>query len=273
MLPAAPEAPSPAKHRLVFLALAAAALAGVLVLAWARPLDAWAQREVEAGFQRALASFAAARGLNAVLSAVQSASVNVGVGVGASVHPGAVLEPLDDLVEQLSTLLLAATVSFGLQRLLIELLATWPVNLALSLAGLAWLALAWTGRPLPRWLPRLALFLLCLRLAVPLMALGGEAIHRAVLAGDYQAAQAQLAQEPLPAAAPAPGSPPSLAERVRRWWADGADVARQVEQLKARADALVAQMVRLIAVFALQTVVWPLAFLLLGWFLLQKLLD
>lgn len=113
-------------------------LACVLALVWVRPLDAWAARQVEAGLQRALTTFAAARALNAVLSAVQSVSVNVGVGVGASVHPGAVLEPIDDLVEQFSALMLVATVSFAVQRVLLDVLGAWPLAAGITLAALAW---------------------------------------------------------------------------------------------------------------------------------------
>ncbi len=239
-------------------AVMAALLVALLALAWARPLDTWAAEQVDAGLKRALATYAAARTLNAVLSTVRSVSVSVGVGVGASVHPGAVLEPVDDLVEQFSALVLAATLSFAAQKLLLEVGAAWPLGLALTVALGAWLAWWWRAPP-PRWLHRLALGLLCLRLAVPLLALGSEGTYQLVMAGEYQQAQATLQQTPLPEAAPAANA--GLAERIKRWWADSTDVAGKVEQLKARADALVAHMVRLAAVFVLQTVVLPLLFL------------
>lgn len=237
-------------------------LAGLLALAWLRPLDTWAGQQVDAGLKRALATYAAARTLNAVISTVRSVSVSVGVGVGASVNPGAVLEPIDDLVEQFSGLVLAATLSFAAQRLLLEVGAAWPLGLLLSAALVAWLAWWWRAQP-PRWLHGLALGLLCLRLAVPLLALGSEGAYQLVMAGEYQRAQATLQQTPLPETAPAADA--GLAERIKRWWSDSTDIAGKVEQLKARADALVAHMVRLAAVFVLQTVVLPLLFL---WLLL-----
>ena len=69
-----------------------------LAVVWLKPLDALAERHVESGLQRAAITFAAARGLNALLSLAQSAAVSGGVFVEASANPGALLEPIDDLL-------------------------------------------------------------------------------------------------------------------------------------------------------------------------------
>lgn len=53
-------------------ALIALLLAAALAVTWLRPLDALAERHVEAGLKRALIAFASARTLNAVLSALQT---------------------------------------------------------------------------------------------------------------------------------------------------------------------------------------------------------
>ncbi|MDD2894124.1 MAG: hypothetical protein PHF20_09385, partial [Halothiobacillaceae bacterium] len=102
-----------------WLLLAILALAVALV--WLRPLDVMAQSYVDSGLKRALVTFASARALNAVLSLAQSTSVSIQVGAGVSAHPAAVLDPLDDLVEQFSTIMLVATLSFAAQHLLITL--------------------------------------------------------------------------------------------------------------------------------------------------------
>ena len=87
--------------------LGALIVALLLVSVWFRPLDVVAEQYTESGLKRALATFAAARGMNAAISVLQS----IQIGVGASVQLGAVLDPLDDLVEQFSALMLAATLS------------------------------------------------------------------------------------------------------------------------------------------------------------------
>jgi hypothetical protein len=254
-------------------------LAAALALTWLRPLDALAERHVEAGLKRALVAFAAARTLNAVLSALQEASVSFQVGAGVSVKPGAVLEPLDDVVEQFSDLMFVATASFAVQRLMIEVLAAWPVCVALSLLWLGWAALAWRARGMPGWLPRLAVAVLILRLAVPGLALVGEAVHWTVLARPYQQHAERLqaleaaekppregprepAREGSREARPAPESAPpeGLLERFRGLVSQGGDIARQVEALRSRAQEIVENLVRLGAVFIVQTIVLPLLY-------------
>lgn len=240
------------------------AVAVALLAIWLRPADELAKRQVEAGLQRALVTFAVARSLNGVLSAVQSASINVGVGVSGSVNPGAILEPIDDLVEQFSVLVLAASISFAAQRLLLEISGAWPVSLAVTAALVLFLVLRWRNRSAPNWLPRLTLFLLCLRLTVPVLAVGSELTYQLLLARQYDRSQAEISRAELTEAPADAAEGP--AERVRRWWAQSTDASRKIQAIKARADALVVHVVRLAAVFVVQTLILPLFFL---WLVVQ----
>jgi hypothetical protein len=239
-----------------------ALIAALLALIWVKPVDGLATRNIESGLQRSLTTFAAARGLNALLSAVQSASVNVGVGLaGGAIHPGAVLEPIDDLVEQFSALMLAAAVSFAAQRLLIELFGTWPVDALLTVLLLGCAVFAARATATPRWLLRVTVVLLCTRLAVPLLAVGSEMTYRAVLADGYETSQKEIAAADPPELTAQAGDDSRLAA-IKRWWSESTDVAKKIETLKARADGLVEHIVKLTAVFVVQTVVFPLLFLL-----------
>jgi len=231
----------------------------LLALVWFRPLDPVAERYTESGLKRAFATFAAARAMNAAISVLQSASINFQIGAGASLQLGAVLDPLDDLVEQFSALMLAATLSFATQRLLIEVSGALPVSVVLTVLFLIWGVFhVKTGAP-PGWLPKLALGLLCLRLAVPAAALGSEVIYRLLLASKYEASQAQIKNAEVPNVEVRADE--SFAERVKRWWAQSTDVGKKIETLKAGADGWVEHIVRLAAVFIVQTVVLPLLFL------------
>jgi hypothetical protein len=256
----------PAVRRAIVVLVIAAALA----LSWLGTVDTVAKRSTEAGLQRALATYAVARGFNAIISLAMSASVNVQFIAGMQVSPGALLDPLDDLIEQFSVVMLAATVSFAAQRLLIEIGGSWPVSLLLTFVCAAWLALRWQRRidgPLGFATParaalaaRMALALICLRFAVPAVALASEATYQFVMAGTYEAAQAKVkAVEAIePAEVPAPQS---RMDRIRRWLSDKADVAEKIDALKARFDAAIEHLVRLTAVFVVQTIVLPLLFL------------
>ena len=239
--------------------LGALGLALVLALVWLRPLDGLAEQTTEDGLKRALATFAAARAMNAAISVLQSATVSVQLGAGGSIQVGAVLDPVDDLVEQFSALMLGSTLSFALQRLLIEVFAAWPVAAVLTLLFLAWGALGLSSHRVPGWLPRIALGLLCLRMAVPAAGLGSELSYRLLFADRYRDSQAQIESAQIPAAnVPAEAG---LAERIKAWWAQGADWAKKIEALKEVAGKWVDHMVRLAALFILQTVVLPLLFL------------
>src|SRR4030042_1711880 len=62
------------------------------------------------------------------------------------------LNPLNDLVERFSDLMLMASVAFGVQLLLLEMGMHWGMSLALTLAALAWACLYWKrldGHPPP----------------------------------------------------------------------------------------------------------------------------
>lgn len=266
-------------RRLWLLPLLALVLAG----AWLAPIDATAARHVQSGLERAVASFAAARALNAAISVAQHTEVAVHpAGVGVSLAPGQALDPVNDLVEQFSVLMLGASVSFGVQLALIKMGAFWAVSLLLSAVALAWGWSRWRGGALPAWLTRLFVALLLVRFAVPLVALGNEAVFRLFLSEDYRAGQAtiELSSREI-ASAGAPGTPSApakpepaptpggLGEKLQNWWdstASKVDVSQRLEELKEAAGRTIDHIVMLIVVFLLQTVVLP---LLLLWAMLR----
>lgn len=266
----------PILHRLLLLAALALAVAG----AWLAPLDAAASHQVESGLKRAVASFAAARALNAAISVAQGTEVAVHpAGVGVSLAPGQALDPVNDLIEQFSVLMLGASVSFGVQLALIKMGSFWAVSALLSMVALVWAWARWRERALPLWLTRLLVVLLLVRFAVPLVAVGNEAAFRLFLSEDYSAGQAtiELSSREIagaglpeaPASAPPPAPPGGLGEKLREWW-DGAaakvDPTERLEALREAAGRTIDHIVMLIVVFLLQTVVLP---LLLLWALLR----
>lgn len=246
-------------------ALLVAGLAAVLAGAWLAPMDASASAQAEAGLKRALATFAAARALNAAISVVKGTELAATpAGIGVTLAPGQVLDPVDDLVEQFSSLMLAASVAFGVEIALIRIGGHWAVSAALSALALAWAWRAWRGVPRRPWLDRFLVAALLVRFAVPLVVLGSEAGFRAFLQEDYAAGQATIEasrSEVEARTAPPPAVEKSLAERLKGWLDRGPDVSGRIEELKSIATRAVEHMVRLIVVFVLQTLVVPLLLL------------
>src|SRR5690606_16603911 len=146
-----PRSESPDMH-VVRPILFVLAMATIVLCAWFLPLDTPASERVDAGLKRALASFATARALNAVISVAQGTELSAQpLGVGVNVAPGQVLDPVNDMVEQFSNLMLVASVSFGVQKVLIGIGGYWPVSALLTAAVLAWTWLRLRRRQAPHW--------------------------------------------------------------------------------------------------------------------------
>ncbi len=254
-------------------------IAAVLAGAWLAPLDAPALRQVDAGLKRALVSFAAARVLNAVISVAQGTEASVQpFGLGVTLAPGQVLDPVNDLIEQFSQLMLAASVAFGVQKVLIGIGSYWPVSLALSVAVLGWLACHARRLQPPAWLARALVILLMLRFAVPLVTLGSDLLWQKFLAADYAASQqamdsasGQVGKLGPPGATPAAN--PGLLDGMKAWLSKNADVNQQFDKLKQAAEQVTLHVIQLIVVFLLQTVVLPLLLLWAFYGLVRRVLE
>jgi hypothetical protein len=241
------------------------AVAVVLALAWMGSLDALARDYVDAGLKRAMLTFAAARSANAIISVAQSTTISAVV----SVSPGQALDPLNDVVEDFSNLMLAASVSLGAQRLLISIGALHVVSGVLTVCLLAWVAFGLRGRASPPWLARALLLLLFIRFAVPITALGSEAAFRLAMDNQYNEAQSQVdltLQPPAARDASAADSHLSPFERWKEWFErKTTDFKADVVMLKARMESAIQHMVMLMAIFVVQTAVLPLVFLWLSY--------
>jgi len=265
-----------------------AALLALAVLAVTPVLDQRAAANYESLFQRALVTFALARTLNGVISAVQGTELALQpAGVGVTLTPGEVLDPVNDLVERFSWIMLGATVSLGIQNVLLEVSAWWVLQ-ALVVGLALWLVLLrWRGPPAGgagrAWLWRALLVAVFLRFAVPLTLVANEAVYDLFLESRYtqsteviEAAGAAL--EDLEAAqreAAAQGAEDEeagwfdgiLGGLGEAWSSTGAPgFGERLEAIQARAGALIEHVIQLSVVFVLQTGVLPLAFL---WAFLQ----
>ena len=257
---------------LVFLALA------VLAGCWLAPaVDRTASEQVSTGLKRALTVFAAARALGAVISVAQGTQVAITPGgLGVSTAPGQALQPLNELVDQFAAVMLAASVSLGMQLLLLKTGAHWLVWAFVSAAVLVWLVLRWSSDGTAgRWFRPLLMVLLFARFAVPLSAMANEAIYRVFMQDEYQAQLAFIAESPAQVmgatADEAPAADEGWRERIERWWKGRPDLTKVYDDIAKAAAGWSESIVKLIALFILQTVVLPLVFLWLAWRLARAL--
>ena len=84
-------------------------------------LDNSSQHYVDKAFNRAIISFGIAKTLNGVISVAQGTEVAIQpAGVGINLTPGQILDPVNDLIERFSWIMLASTTSLGIQKVFLK---------------------------------------------------------------------------------------------------------------------------------------------------------
>ena len=241
-------------------------VAGLVACSWLAPLDASATQQADAGLKRALLSFATARALNAAISVAQGTEVSVQPGgMGVVLTPGEVLDPVNDLVEQFSNVMLAASVAFGVQKMLISMAGYWLISLLMSAAALCWAWFHFRREALPAWLSRTLVILLMLRFAVPAVTIGSDLLFEKFLVADDDASQQVMSAAPaqvarLDAPQPLPSGEQGLLDRIKGWGQD-LEVKARFDALQQAAEQATEHIITLIVIFLLQTVVIPLLLL------------
>ncbi len=227
-------------------------------------------------FTRALVTFAVARGLNGVISVAQGTEVAVepgGVGVNFSV--GQILDPINDLVEQFSSVMLVASASLGLQNILLNMTGWWGVSALLALAALSLvLATWWPGgvKSATRvFVVRVFLVAAFLRFALPVLIIGTHLVFAAFLEEEHDAATAVLEATSTEiedfndqGAAPVEDPDATILDKLGGMIDSSVaslDVSGRIDRLKESASSASEQIVNLIVIFVLQTIILPLAFL------------
>jgi len=245
--------------------------------AWYEPLQKTADAQVDAGLKRALVSFASARTLNAAISVLQGTEFSVEpVGVGVTLAPGQVLDPINDLVEQFSTIMLVASVAFGVQKVLLAIGAHVVISILVTSIAILWAGL-YCFRQAPSWLSRLLVILLMIRFAFPVVTVGSDIIFQQFLAKDYDEYQVGLdvtSEElrnltPVTPTAEQTANVPEEAIEERRWWEHLKDRAKQVfslprldlQAIMASVESVPERILKLIVIFLMQTIIIPIALL------------
>ena len=267
------------KRKLVWTVVILLAVVGALT----GHIDRASAQQAENALKNALVTFAVARTLNGVISAAQGTEVALepgGVGVVLSV--GEVLDPINDLIERFSAVMLVAASSLGLQALLLTITGWWGVSAFLVAAAVAFLVTIWAPRTAAAdyAAPALRILLLALfvRFAVPVLIVGTTLITDTFLAPEQEAATAVLESTTADIeelneenrATSATGEQ-SLMERLGEMIDDSLEsmqVGERLSKLRESASQASEHIVSLIAIFVLQTILLPLLFL---WLFLQGL--
>lgn len=300
------------KKRL-YLILVALCLLGLSI---AGPVDRLSGRYTDQALSNAAVTFAVARVMNGVISVIQGTRVSATpAGVGVNLAVGEILDPLNDLLEQFSWIMLAATTSLGIQKILLAIGPSMGFNLVLGLSVLYLAISLWSKN---RWLRpqigfKLVLLVVVLRFGMAVVVMANQLVFYAFMQDDYQTSAHILEQtsadierlnpsmsgDAVSSAGQArtenagndPGQRSALdsakgkakyAEEeswfsaIKRFYSDTVDVinpADRIEEIKLASAAMMTHIFKLAAIFVLQTILIPVAFLWLVYRLFSWLVN
>ena len=245
-------------------------------------VDQRAAADYEQLFQRAFVTFALARTINGVISAVQGTEIALQpAGVGMTLTPGEILDPVNDLVERFSWIMLGATISLGIQNVLLDISAWWAIQ-ALVAALAAWLVIRlwYPGQDSKLYrvlIRRVFLLLLFIRFAVPVMLIANDMLYQQFLEPRYQQSTEIITKagkelELLSVEANVEARQDhdgGVLDAITNAWSntvESMDLSGRFQRMRTRAGDVTEHLIQLSVVFILQTGLLPVAFL---WVFLQ----
>ena len=252
-------------------------------------LDTSSKEHIDKAFNRALIAFGIAKTLNGVISVAQGTEIAVQpAGIGVNLTPGQILDPVNDLIERFSWVMLASTTSLGIQKVFLSM-SNWPV-FNYTLISILFIALIFTFIRerkyfhLRTFILRLALFLIVLRFAVPLTGLANEAVYNVFLEKEYisstrelelAATQIEEINEDNKLTQPNVKKK-SVWESVKEFYnstSEMLDISKKVERYKQAAAETTNNIINLIVVFAFQTLIIPLLFIFIVYSLFKYIIQ
>jgi uncharacterized protein (DUF2164 family) len=247
-----------------------------LILAFSFALDTQGKELIDKAFTQAIIVFGSAKALNAVISLAQGTELDLPF---LTVAIGQVLDPINDLVEQFSLIMLASMTSLGIQKILMGFVTNGWFNmiLAVNLVVLnLWMFVRLKNDENIRILFfKITIVLVFLRFAVPLMGYVNEMAYEHFVKPQYNIEQlnesiigvkdevSKVTQETI-----AQKEEQSFLSKVTEKF--GANYYNQkIEEYKTAADSSSEYIVDLIIVFVFQTLVLPLVFLIVLYYFVK----
>jgi len=270
----------PVKYGLMALAVVA-----MIALSLMKPIDNSSQSQLDSALTRAMIGFGLARTLNGVISVAQGTEFAVQpAGVGVNFSPGEILDPINDLVERFSWVMLLATSSLGVQKILLEVSSWAGISVLLGGAGLFFLLTRMRNSSMARMADiagKLLLVMLLIRFLIPVGALANDWVYKQFLQPKYEESSAQLEiastriREISARQTQSEKNDGSIKERFKGLYnsmTSKFDFDGMLNDYKDSAENVSEHAISLIVVFMLQTVVFPLLFLYLIYRLFRSIL-
>ena len=258
-------------------------LISILGLSLTVGFDNEAMRLHDEAFDRAMISFGLAKGLNAIISLIQGTELSfTPVGVGLNFSVGEVLDPFNDMVERFSWVMLVASISLGVQKLLLVLSTKLFLQIAIGISVVVSLVFMWFKQlQNSAFFPfalKVLFLLLVLRFGAVLFVYSSEVFYNSVLKVEYVSSSKVVEQtkKELEDMRDKNKKIIDTKEKVKKtntkWyeWEIGStydnikaklDISKQLESLQESIEEASKKIITLITIFVVQSVIMPLLFL------------
>lgn len=236
---------------------------GVIIgLSWLNVLDKYGDDYTTKSLTHAAATYGVARSINAVVSVIQSTEVSIGV---ASISPGEFLDPLNDLVERFSWIVMMAMASIGLQKLLLTIASSLVFKVLITLTGLLLVySVLKDNFKLQNAMMRLFVVALFLRFAVGSVVWANDLVEYVFL--EEQRTQATITLTETKDSLTDLGSDAQKDKQDQSWW-DGMKyslsglTSDHEQRIKEQTEKASSSIIDLIVVYIAQTILFPVLFL------------
>lgn len=249
-----------------------------VAMSWTGPIDRASSKYVDEALTQALSAYAVARGVNAVVSVLQSISVGGSLGASFNVSPGEALDPINDLVERYAAIMELSIGSLFTQKILIGITSSQIFNMLLTLSVAVFvLSLLAKAQQFTGVMFRTALSLIFLRFAIVLAILANSWVDSVFLHDEIQQNVTELKSLSDEAATRIPETPKTQAEPAKEEQGMLSSFTSGVSGFAEKAKGFMSQMdvgaakesleqsvpgmVDLMAIFILKTLLLPLVFL------------
>jgi len=169
----------------------------LLIVSFVGVIDKNSSTELDKAFTRSFTVFAIARGLNGVISVVQGTEIYATpAGVGVNFAVGQIVDPMNDMVERFSFVMLMSTVSLGVQEIILELSDTNILKFLLLFFGLLSILLLFVEKLRQKnvfdFVLKAFFVLAFLRFLVPILVISNEIVYENMLGPKYEQARSAL---------------------------------------------------------------------------------
>lgn len=249
----------------------------VLALSLSFTIDEEAMRIHDISFERAMVAFGLAKGLNGVISLLQGTEFSfTPVGVGFNFSIGEVLDPFNDMVERFSIVMLLASISLGIQKLLLILSTKLFLQVTIGATTALFLFVLWIKKAqnisVLIFSMKMLFLLLLLRFAALFFVYSSEYFYQSVLQNEFEHSKVIVQKAQLELENLQQESKELVSSKKESGFFDGVsskfetlsetfNISAKLESLQTQIEEASRNIIHLITIFVVQSILMPLLFL------------